>query len=49
MSNSIVISNVDDDLQRRLNARAAEHGHSVETEAREILRSALPGGQPNRR
>lgn len=44
MSNSIVISNVDDDLQRRLNARAAEHGHSVETEAREILRSALQGG-----
>ena len=38
---TITISNVDDDLKHRLEARAAQHGHSVETEARDILRSAL--------
>ena len=45
---TITISNVDDDLKHRLEVRAALHGHSVETEARDILRSALTGatGQP---
>ena len=38
---TITISNVDDDLKHRLEARAALHGHSVETEARGILRLAL--------
>ena len=41
--NSITIPNVDDDLQHRLKVRAAEHGRSVEAEARDILRSALEG------
>ena len=45
---SIVISDVDDDLEHRLRVRAAEHGRSVEAEARDILRLALGGsnGQP---
>jgi plasmid stability protein len=45
---SIVISDVDDDLQHRLKVRAAEHGRSIEAEARDILRLALGGnkGQP---
>ena len=38
---TITISNVDDDLKQRLEARAARHGRSVEAEARDILRSAL--------
>jgi len=40
---SITISNVDDDLKRRLKVRAAKHGHSLETEARDILLAALAG------
>lgn len=38
---SITIPNLDEDLQRRLEERAAEHGRSVEAEARHILREAL--------
>ena len=38
---SITIRNLDDDLKRRLRIRAAEHGHSMEEEAREILRQAI--------
>ena len=38
---SITIPNVDDDLKQRLEIRAAEHGHSIEAEARAILHSAL--------
>lgn len=41
---SITIRNLDDDLKQRLRLRAAEHGHSMEEEARGILRQAL--GQP---
>ena len=41
---SITIPNLDKDLQQRLAERAAERGHSVEAEARDILTSAL---QPN--
>lgn len=44
---SITIRNLDDDLKRRLRVRAAEKGHSMEEEAREILRVALaPAGAP---
>jgi plasmid stability protein len=44
---SITIRNLDDDLKRRLRVRAAEKGHSMEDEAREILRVALaPAGPP---
>ena len=35
---SITIRNLDDALKRRLRIRAAEHGRSMEEEAREILR-----------
>ena len=38
---SIIIPNVDDDLEQRLKVRAAEHGRSIEAEARAILRLAL--------
>ena len=40
---SIIISNVDDDLEQRLKVRAAEHGRSIEAEARDILRLVLGG------
>ena len=38
---SITVRNLDDDLKRRLRIRAAERGHSMEQEVREILRVAL--------
>ena len=38
---SITVRNLDDGLKRRLRIRAAEHGHSMEQEAREILHAAL--------
>ena len=38
---SITIRNLSDDIKRRLRIQAAEHGHSMEEEAREILRVAL--------
>ena len=38
---SMTIRNLDDSLKRRLRIRAAEHGKSMEQEAREILRAAL--------
>ena len=34
---SITIEDVDEDLRRRLQRRAANHGRSVEVEARDIL------------
>jgi|SRR6185369_15008849 plasmid stability protein len=42
---SITIRNLDDDLKKRLRVRAAEHGRSMEAEAREILRETL-GARP---
>jgi plasmid stability protein len=38
---TLTIRKVDDDLKQRLRIRAAHHGHSMEEEAREILRAAL--------
>ncbi|MXZ47389.1 MAG: Arc family DNA-binding protein [Chloroflexi bacterium] len=38
---SITIRNLDDEVKQRLRVRAAEHGRSMEHEAREILRAAL--------
>jgi antitoxin FitA len=49
MSN-LVIWNLDEELERKLRMRAAEHNRSVEEEARDILRCALaqePGPQEN--
>lgn len=46
---SITIRNLDDDVKRRLRVRAAEHGRSMEEEAREILRHVvgLPSAPKN--
>jgi len=38
---SITIRNLEDDLKRRLRIRAAEHGRSMEEEARDILRHVV--------
>lgn len=38
---SITIRNLDNQLKARLRIQAAHHGHSMEEEARNILRSAL--------
>ena len=38
---SITIRNLEDDLKRRLRIRAAEHGRSMEEEAREIIRHVV--------
>lgn len=40
---SITIRNIDDKLKERLRIRAAKHGHSMEEEARLILRRAVSG------
>ena len=37
----MTIRNLDDDVKQRLRVQAAEHGHSMEEEARAILRAAL--------
>ena len=38
---SITIRNLDDGIKRRLRVRAAEHGRSMEEEARDILRRVM--------
>ncbi len=40
---SITIRNIDDSLKERLRVKAAKHGHSMEEEARIILRRAVSG------
>lgn len=45
---SITIRNLDEGLKRRLRVRAAEHGRSMEEEAREIIRSAVGEQAPPR-
>ena len=37
----LVVRNLDDDVKERLQQRAKQHGHSMEAEVREILRSAV--------
>jgi antitoxin FitA len=47
---SITIRNLDPSIKERLRVRAAEHGHSMEAEARRILQMALSGqGRPESR
>ena len=41
MPGSLRVRNLEDDLIRRLEQRAARHGRSMEAEHREILRQAL--------
>ena len=43
---SITIRDIDSRLKGRLRVQAAHHGHSMEEEAREILRAALATGRP---
>jgi plasmid stability protein len=40
---SITIRNLDPAIKERLRVRAAEHGHSMEAEARRILQTSLKG------
>ena len=46
---SITIRNLEPAIKERLRIRAAEHGHSMEAEARRILQSALKGQERTRR
>lgn len=43
---TMTIRNIDDRLKARLRVRAAEHGKSMEDEARDILRAALSAEAP---
>ncbi len=47
---TLTIRNIDDETKRLLRQRAVHHEHSMEEEARQILRSAVaphpPGGKP---
>ena len=45
---SITIRNLDDGIKQRLRVRAAEHGRSMEEEARDILRQVMDGSTPPR-
>jgi plasmid stability protein len=38
---TLTVRKLDDDLKARLRVRAAQHGRSMEAEAREILRESL--------
>jgi plasmid stability protein len=44
---SITIRNLDDAVKQRLRMRAAEHGRSMEEEARDILRRAVGRTHPS--
>jgi plasmid stability protein len=37
----VLVRNIDDALKRKLQQRAAQHGHSMEAEIRDILRDAV--------
>ena len=37
----LVVRNLEEDVKARLRRRASRHGHSMEEEARDILRSAV--------
>ena len=41
---TMTIRNLDDNVKARLRVRAAQHGHSMEEEARSILSAALASG-----
>jgi antitoxin FitA len=42
----LIVRNVDPEVVHRLKLRAAQHGHSMEAEHREILRQALLTSEP---
>lgn len=41
---TLTIRNLEDDVKERLRVRAAQHGHSMEEEARVLLRAAVATG-----
>ena len=45
---SITIRNLEDAVKQRLRVRAAEHGHTKEEEARNILRQVMAEATPPR-
>ena len=45
---TLMIRDLDDDVKARLRVQAAEHGRSMEAEARVLLAAALSGGRPSR-
>ena len=45
---TMTIRNIDEALKQRLRVRAAEHGRSMEEEAREILRQVVGEAAPPR-
>jgi plasmid stability protein len=45
---SITIRNLEDEIKQRLRVRAAQHGRSMEEEAREILRRVMGEAAPPR-
>jgi plasmid stability protein len=45
---SIAIRNLDPALKERFRIRAAENGHSMEAEVRNILQTTLKGPEPGR-
>lgn len=45
---TLMIRNVDADVKARLRVQAAEHGRSMEAEARALLAAALSGRRPAR-
>ncbi len=45
---TLMIRDLDEDVKARLRVQAAEHGRSMEAEARQILRAALSGRRPPR-
>jgi plasmid stability protein len=42
---TITVRDLDDDLKAALRVRAAQHGRSMESEVREILRQTLTGNE----
>ncbi len=45
---TLMIRDLDDNVKARLRVQAAEHGRSMEAEARALLTSALAGRRPAR-
>jgi plasmid stability protein len=45
---TLVIRDLDDEVKARLRVQAAEHGRSMEAEARAILAAAVSGRRPKR-
>lgn len=42
----IIVRDLDEDVKKRLQRRAKQHGHSMEAEVRNILRNAVASEKP---